>query len=96
MARTGYAEGMPIGPQPRGAQGTAGHPYSALNLRLALACFGLVLLTALAVALFVLGHAVPGAVAVALAAITVADIVVIQRRRRQRKRVDRQRHGLFE
>jgi membrane protein implicated in regulation of membrane protease activity len=87
---------MPIGPQPKGARGTAGHPYSALNLRLALAIFGLVFLAALAAALFGLGHTVLGAVAVALAAVTVADIVVIQLRRRQRKRLDRQRHGLFE
>ncbi|HEY2675079.1 MAG TPA: DUF6343 family protein [Rugosimonospora sp.] len=87
---------MPIGPQPRGAQGTAGHPYSALNLRLALAIFGLVFLTALAAALFGLGHPVLGAVAVVFAAVTVADIVVIQIRRRQRRRLDRQRHSLFE
>src|SRR5437867_399310 len=33
---------MPLGPQPRRARGTVGHPYSALNLRLVLAAFGLV------------------------------------------------------
>src|SRR5690348_11898700 len=45
----GYATRMPIGPQPRGARGTVGHPYSALNLRLVLAIFGLVSCTVLAV-----------------------------------------------
>ncbi|GAA5188468.1 hypothetical protein GCM10023322_39220 [Rugosimonospora acidiphila] len=87
---------MPIGPQPRGARGTAKHPYSALNLRLALASFGLVLLAALAVAMFAFHQPVLGGVAVALAAVTIVDIVVIQLRRRQRRRIDPRHHTLFE
>ena len=33
---------MPIGSQPEDARGTVGRPYSALNLRLVLATFGLI------------------------------------------------------
>jgi Flp pilus assembly protein TadB len=87
---------MPIGPQPRGAQGTAGHPYSALNLRLALASFGLVFLTALAVLLFAVRYPIPAGIAVVLAIVAAVDIVVIQLRRRQQRRLDPRRRSLFE
>jgi hypothetical protein len=87
---------MPIGAQPRGARGTAGHEYSALNLRLALASFGLVCLLVLAGILFGVRRPILAIPALILAAITVADIVVVQLRRRQRRRTDPQRHSLFE
>jgi Flp pilus assembly protein TadB len=87
---------MPIGPQPKGAQGTAGHPYSALNLRLALASFGLAFLAVLAAILFAVGYPIPAGIAVVLAVVTIVDIVVIQSRRRQRRRRDHQSGSLFE
>ena len=87
---------MPIGAQPKGARGTSGHEYSALNLRLALASFGLVFLLVLAGILFGLRRPVLAIPALILAAVTVADIVVVQLRRRARKRTDPRRHSLFE
>ncbi len=87
---------MPIGPQPRGARGTVGHPYSALNLRLALAIIGLLFTGALATVLLWRGLIVLGVLAGVLAAIAVADLVVIQHRRRQRRRSDPIQHHMFE
>jgi Flp pilus assembly protein TadB len=87
---------MPIGPQPKRARGTAGHPYSALNLRLALASFGLAFLVVVAALLFAVNHPIPAGIAVVLAVVTVVDIVVIQLRRRQRRRTDPRRRSLFE
>ena len=87
---------MPIGAQPSGARGTAGHEFSALNLRLALASFGLVFLLVLAGILFGIRRPVLAIPALVLAAVTVADIVVVQLRRRERRRVDPRRHSLFE
>jgi hypothetical protein len=87
---------MQIGSQPRRRRGTVGHPYSALNLRLVLATFGLVLCGALAAVLLWRGVVVLGVLAGVLAAIAVADLVVIQLRRRQRRRTDPRRHSLFE
>lgn len=87
---------MPLGPQPRGARGTVGHPYSALNLRLALATFGLVACTVLAGVMFAAHYWVPGWILVALATIAVGDLVVIQARRRARRRVDPDEQSLFE
>jgi Flp pilus assembly protein TadB len=87
---------MPIGAQPRGARGTAGHEYSALNLRLALASFGLVCLLVLAGVLFGYRHPVLAIPVLVLAAVTVVDLVVIQLRRRARRRTDPRRHSLFE
>ena len=52
----------PLGPQPKGARGTVGHPYSALNLRLLLACFSLVTWTVLGILVLSTGH--PGLAAV--------------------------------
>jgi hypothetical protein len=88
---------MPIGSQPKRAQGTIGHPYSALNLRLILATFGLVAFVALAVVFALVHLAVAAVVAAVVAATAVVDIVVIQMRRRARAREDGgAHHSLFE
>ena len=88
---------MPIGPQPHGRRGTVEEPYSPLNLRLALAAFGLVVCTVLAVWLFRAGWTVPGWLLTAWAVAAAVDIVVVQLRRRARKRADGGRkHSLFE
>lgn len=87
---------MPIGPQPKGARGTVGHPYSALNLRLALAGFGLVSCAVLAGLLLWMRYPVPAVIMVLFAVAALVDMVVIQLRRRQRRRVDPRRHSLFE
>jgi len=79
------------------ARGTVGHPYSALNLRLALAVFGLVSMTALTVVLIWLGY--PGfAIATgAIAAVAAVNAAVVQRRRVQRRRREPgANHSLFE
>ena len=87
---------MPIGPQPRGARGTVGHPYSALNLRLVLAAFGFVSCAVLAVVLWWAGMR-PWAVALGvLAVVALVDLVVVQIRRRRRREADPGRHSLFE
>jgi hypothetical protein len=81
----------------REPRGTVGHPYSALNLRLALAIFGLVAFTALSVAGFWLDLPVLGILAAAVALGAVVNIVVVQRRRVQRaRREPGVRHSLFE
>jgi hypothetical protein len=77
---------MRIGPQPRGARGTVEHPDSALDLRLGLAVFGLLSCAVLAAVLGRLGWWPAVAVVVAVAAVTVVDLVVIQARRRARRR----------
>ncbi len=87
---------MPIGSQPKGARGTVGHPYSALNLRLVLASIGLVFCGALAVVLLWRGVLILGILAGVLAAIALVDLFVIQQRRRQRRRSDPGGHTLFE
>jgi hypothetical protein len=87
---------MPINAQPSGRRGTVGHPYSALNLRLVLAGFGLVVSVGLAVLSFRLGYPVPGWAGVVLAAVAAVDLVVIQLRRRARRRASDEHHSLFE
>jgi len=83
--------------QPRGARGTVGHPYSALNLRLALAVFGLVVCAALAVLMWRADLLVGAFILTALAVTAAVDIVVVQRRRRARRREEPGRgHSLFE
>lgn len=83
--------------QPRGARGTVGHPNSALNLRLALAVFGLVVCAALAVLMWRADLIVGALILGALALTAVVDIVVVQRRRRARHREEPGRgHSLFE
>jgi uncharacterized membrane protein len=88
---------MPIGAQPPGRRGTVDEPYSPLNLRLVLAAFGFVVCTVLSVLLFRSGWTVPGYLLAAWALAAVVDIVVIQFRRRARRRADHgQDHSLFE
>lgn len=84
--------------QPRGRKGTVGHAYSPLNLRLALASFGLVICLALGV--LALRADLP-ALAVALgvlAVVAVIDLIVVQRRRAARRREEPPgtKHSLFE
>lgn len=87
---------MGIGGQPRKAHGTLEHPYSALNLRLLLAGFGLVSCTVLAVLTWRAGYPMMAVLLGALALLAAIDMVVIQLRRRARKRTDTQKHSLFE
>ena len=83
--------------QPRRARGTVGHANSALNLRLALALFGVVVMTVLAVFAFAADLAWLGVVCAILAVVAVVDLVVIQRRRAARRREEPGvRHSLFE
>ena len=88
---------MPLGAQPPGRRGTIEEPYSPLNLRLALALFGLAVCTVLAVLLFRAGWTVPGWLLAAWAVAAAVDAVVIQLRRRARARAEGGRgHSLFE
>jgi hypothetical protein len=88
---------MPIGAQPPGRRGTVGEPYSALNLRLVLAAFGFVVCTVLAVVLWRQGWTVPGWLLAAWALVAAVDLVVVQLRRRARRRDEGGRkHSLFE
>jgi O-antigen/teichoic acid export membrane protein len=88
---------MPIGAQPPGRRGTVDEPYSPLNLRLVLAAFGFVVCTVLAVLLWRVGWTVPAWLLGAWAVVAVVDIVVVQLRRRARKRAEGGRHhSLFE
>jgi len=93
----GYAPGMPIGAQPPGRRGTVDEPYSPLNLRLILAAFGFVVCTVLAILLFRAGWTVGGWLLLAWAAVAVVDMIVVQFRRRARRRAEGGRHhSLFE
>jgi hypothetical protein len=87
---------MPIGAQPPNRRGTVGHAYSALNLRLALATFGLVVSIVFAVLLLRAGVASFGWLFVILALIAAVDLVVIQLRRRVRRRGGDTESSLFE
>jgi hypothetical protein len=87
---------MPIGAQPKGARGTVGHPYSALNLRLVLATFGLISCAALAGLLAWRGLRPVALVAAFFGLVALVDLIVIQLRRRARRRADPGRHSLFE
>lgn len=81
----------------RPERGTVGHPYSALNLRLALALFGLVSCTALAGLMFNAGLAAGGWILTALAVVALVDVAVIARRRAlRRQRRPGRKHSLFE
>ncbi|MGW1061653.1 DUF6343 family protein [Micromonospora rubida] len=83
--------------QLRRARGTVGHAYSALNLRLALAGFGLVTMAVFAVLAFWAGVVWLGVVCAVFAAVAVVDLFVIQRRRAARRREQPgARHSLFE
>ena len=88
---------MPIGAQPPGRRGTVGEPYSALNLRLVLAAVGFVICTVLAIWLWRGGWTVPGWILAAWALVAVIDMLVVQLRRRARRRAEGgRRHSLFE
>ncbi|GGQ62107.1 hypothetical protein [Couchioplanes azureus] len=88
---------MPIGAQPPGRRGTVDKPYSALNLRLVLALFGVVVCSGLAVLLFRRGWTVPGWLLAGWAVVAAGDAVVVQLRRRARSRAEGGRHhSLFE
>jgi membrane protein YdbS with pleckstrin-like domain len=87
---------MPIEAQPPRHKGTIDQPYSALNLRLALAIFGLVVSLVLAVLLLIFFNVVAAAGMFVLAVIAVVDIVVIQLRRRARRRAGDTGHSIFE
>jgi hypothetical protein len=72
------------GSQPRGRRGTVGHPYTALDLRLVLAAFGLVMCVALLL-VALKASLIPLAIAAAvLIGITVVDLAVILVRRHRR------------
>lgn len=88
---------MPIGAQPPGRRGTVDQPYSPLNLRLVLAAFGFVVSTVLSILLFRVGWTVPAWLLAAWAVAAVVDMVVIQFRRRARRRAEGgQDHSMFE
>ena len=71
--------------------------YSALNMRLILAIFGLVSMTVFAVVAFRVGVIWLGVVCALLAAVAVVDLFVIQRRRAVRHREEPGvKHSLFE
>ncbi|HEU4423316.1 MAG TPA: hypothetical protein VFR67_12350 [Pilimelia sp.] len=77
---------MPLSPQPRGARGTVGHPYSALTLRLLLAAFGLIVFAAMTVLLLRAGFELMAVLTGALAVVALVNIVVVQSRRRAARR----------
>lgn len=87
---------MPIDAQPPDRRGTVGHAYSALDLRLVLAGFGLVSSVVFAVLLLRADLVGFGWLFVALAVIAAVDLIVIQLRRRARRRAGRDGHSLFE
>ncbi|WP_433089959.1 hypothetical protein ACQP1P_10645 [Dactylosporangium sp. CA-052675] len=82
--------------QPRGARGTFGHPYSALNLRLALAVFGLLTCAVLGALALAAGLTWLGVILLVLAASALVDAVVVELRRRARVREGGGRGSLFE
>lgn len=88
---------MPIRSQPRRARGTVGHAYSALNLRLVFAAFGLLSCAVLAFVSFRADLPALGVALAVLAVVAAIDIVVIQRRRSTRHReAPGAKHSLFE
>jgi hypothetical protein len=79
------------------ADGTVGHPYSALNLRLVLSLFGLVTMLAIGIVACIWDVRPVAVVAFIVAAIAAVNAVVVQVRRQQRHRRDPRRHdSLFE
>lgn len=88
---------MPIRSQRRSARGTVGHAYSALNLRLLFAAFGLLACAVLAFVSIRAGLPVLAVVLAALAVVAAVDLVVVQRRRSARRREQPgAKHSLFE
>lgn len=88
---------MPIGPQPPGREGTIKAPYSALNLRLGLALFGLVFCALAATGLLLWTPLdLLAWILIAFAVAAAIDAAVVQARRRARKREGETGHSLFE
>jgi hypothetical protein len=88
---------MPIGPQPPGRRGDFDRPYSALNLRLILAAFGVVICTVLAVVMWRRDQPVAAWIIAAWGVVAAVDLVVVQLRRRARRRTEGGRdHSIFE
>jgi hypothetical protein len=87
---------MPIGPQPKGARGTIGHPYSALNLRLLLAATSLVSSAVFAWLSLWWGYPLLALVLAVLGVGAAADLVVIELRRRARRHAGEEHPSLFE
>jgi hypothetical protein len=87
---------MPLDAQPPDRRGTVGHPYTALNLRLVLAIFGLVASAVLGLLVFRAGLPVLGWALVGLAVVAVVDLVVIALRLRARRRAGEDTSSLFE
>ncbi|GIF53332.1 hypothetical protein DFJ67_4572 [Asanoa ferruginea] len=86
-----------VNPQPRGARGTVGHPYSALNLRLVLAVFGLVVFAVLTWLSARADLMVLAVICGVVALTALADVVIVQLRRRARHRAQPGvHHSLFE
>jgi membrane protein YdbS with pleckstrin-like domain len=87
-----------IGPQPRGREGTSDRPYSALNLRLILAFFGLA--AAVVAAIFFWQAGLPAWTIVAAGAIALVTIVnllfVLARWRARRRQEPGRTHSIFE
>jgi hypothetical protein len=77
---------MRIGAQPPHRRGTVDEPYSALNLRLVLAAFGLLVSGVLAVLAIRAEFTVLGWLLGGLAVVAAVDLVVVQLRRRARRR----------
>lgn len=89
---------MTIGPQPRGRKGTSDRPYSALNLRLILALFGLGAAIVAAIVFWQAGLPVWTIVAAGiLTLVTIVNLVFVLARRRARGRQEPgQAHSIFE
>jgi len=87
---------MPLGPQRKRAKGTFDHPYSALNLRLLLALFGFVSSVVLAVISWRIGYHALAIVLAVLAVTATVDLVVIELRRRARRRAGERHPSPFE
>jgi Family of unknown function (DUF6343) len=83
-ARNRYRRGLPGYHDPAAGIGGAAPAISALTLRLWLAVFGLVLCTALAIWMYVIGAPIVfPVVLLVLAAVAIIDIAVILRRKRR-------------
>lgn len=87
---------MPIQAQPPGRRGTHSRPYSALNLRLGLALFGVIFCGVVGFLMLRAGLTVPGWLLIALGVIAAVDAVVVQLRRRARARAGERGRSIFE
>jgi hypothetical protein len=87
---------MPIQGQPPGRTGSHGRPYSALNLRLGLALFGVAFCAVVGTLMLRAGFTVPGWILIALGVIALIDAVVVGLRIRARARAGERDHSIFE